>query len=57
MPENTIVISLEEYKELLAKAERIAAVERLLANLDYVRVEDIKVVLDVYSRKTEDCDA
>lgn len=56
MPENTIVISLEEYKELLAKSERIAAVERLLANLEFVSVDEIKVVLDFYSRKTEVCD-
>lgn len=57
MPENTIVISLDEYKELLAKSERIAAVERLLANLEFVSVDEIKVVLDFYSRKTEVCDA
>lgn len=56
MPENTIVISLDEYKELLAKSERIAAVERLLANLEFVSVDEIKVVLDFYSRKTEVCD-
>lgn len=56
MPENTIVISLDEYKELLAKSERIAAVERLLANLEFVSVDEIKVVLDFYSRKTEACD-
>ena len=56
MPENTIIIPLEEYKELLAKAERIAAVERLLENLSYVSVDHIKIVLDFYSRKVEGCD-
>lgn len=57
MPENIIVISIDEYRELLAKSERIAAVERLLANLEFVSVDEIKVVLDFYSRKTEVCDA
>jgi UDP-3-O-acyl-N-acetylglucosamine deacetylase len=51
MNENTITITLEEYKELLRKAERIATVEKMLANLAYVNVDDIKVALDIQKAK------
>ena len=47
----TITISLDEYKSLLRQAERVAAVERLFANLKYVTVADIKCVLDVRAEK------
>lgn len=45
MNENTITISLDEYKELLIKAERIAVVERLSAK-NYIP-EDIRAVLGI----------
>lgn len=50
MNENTITITLEEYKELLKKAERIAAVERMFNQTSYVNTEDIKIVLDIKER-------
>lgn len=45
MNENTITISLDEYKELLNKAERIAVVERM-SKTSYIS-EDIKAVLGI----------
>jgi hypothetical protein len=51
MNENTITITLEEYKELLRKAERIATVERMIASTNYVNVEDIEVALDIKKAK------
>ena len=47
MNENTITITLDEYRDLIAKAERIATVVRMLANTKYVTMDDIKVVLDI----------
>lgn len=47
MNEITITITLEEYNNLVRAAERIAAVERLLARTSYVCMEDVKVVLDI----------
>lgn len=51
MNEKTITISLNEYKELLNKAERIAIVERLSAN-NYIS-DDIKAVLGIAGPKKE----
>lgn len=49
MNENTITISLDEYKELLNKAERIAIVERLSAS-NYIS-DDIRAVLGISVKK------
>lgn len=50
----TVTISSDEYKELLRKAERIATVERMLANLAYVNIDDIKVALDIQKAKGDE---
>lgn len=47
MNENTITITLDEYKELIAKAERIETVGRMLGTLNYVNVDDIRAVLGI----------
>jgi hypothetical protein len=47
MEEKTVEITVQEYHELLRKAERIAAVERLCARSSYVCVDDVKHVLDI----------
>ena len=47
MNENTITITLDEYRDLIAKTERIATVVRMFANTKYVTMDDIKVVLDI----------
>lgn len=47
----TITISLDEYKSLLRQAERVAAVERLFASVKYVTVGDIKCVLAIRAEK------
>lgn len=47
----TITIPYEEYQSLLAKAERIATVERFLNSKIYVTMDDVKVILDIDYRK------
>lgn len=47
MEERTITIPLNEYKELIAKAERIAACERMIANREYVTLNDIAAALNI----------
>lgn len=47
MNENTITITLDEYRELLAKAERIATVERMIDSTNYVNVDEIKAILGI----------
>lgn len=44
--ENTITISIDEYKELIAKAERIATIERMTAQ-GYVSTDDMMAVLGI----------
>jgi len=43
----TITITLEEYKNLIAKAERIETVGRMIDNTNYVNVDDIKAILGI----------
>ena len=43
----TITITLEEYRNLIAKAERIETVGRMIGSGNYVSVDDIKAVLDI----------
>lgn len=45
--ENTITIILEEYRSLIAKAERIEAVGRMIDSTNYVNVDDIKAILGI----------
>lgn len=47
MNENTITITLDEYRELIAKAERIEAVGRMIDSTNYVNVDDIKAILGI----------
>lgn len=54
MNENTITITLDEYKELVSKAERIAAVERMFATGSYIGTEDIKPVLGIVEARSQD---
>ena len=45
--EHTIIISVAEYRELTAKAERIAAVERMVATGNYISTGDMIAVLGI----------
>lgn len=47
MYENKIPVDMEEYRELVAKAERIEALKRLFASTEYVSMEDVKAVLSI----------
>lgn len=47
MDEKTITIPLEEYKELIRQSERIAACERMIANLSHVSLSDIMATLNI----------
>ena len=40
-------IPLAEYRELVAKAERIAAVERLIESVNYPTLSDVKIILGI----------
>lgn len=51
MNEITITITLDEYRTLVAKAERIEAVGRMLGEIQYVNVEDIKAILGINEAK------
>ena len=53
MNENTITITLDEYRELIAKAERIEAVGRMIDSTNYVNVDDIKAILGISECKGE----
>lgn len=53
MNENTITITMDEYKDLVSKAERIAAVERMFASGSYVSTDDIKPVLGINENQGE----
>jgi hypothetical protein len=47
MNERTITISVDEYRSLVEKSERIAAVERFFRRSEYVTDKDIKSILDI----------
>lgn len=52
-----VTISSDEYKELLATAERVATVERMYEQLDYVSDNDIKVALNIAKKKENNNEA
>ena len=54
---STVTISSDEYKELLAVAERVATVERMYEQLDYVSDNDIKVALNIAKKKENNNEA
>lgn len=54
MQEHNIIISVDEYKELVEKAERIAAVERVMNRADYVSQEDIYAMLCIKKKVNAD---
>lgn len=45
--EEKIVIPYEEYKSLVAKAERIEVVERILNSTEYISIGEIVAVLGI----------
>ena len=49
--DRVITITLEEYRKLVEKAERIAVVGRMLDSTSYVNVEDIRAILGIDERK------
>lgn len=44
---STVTITLDEYKELVAKAERIAAVERMAKSGEYFTPEGVYTILRI----------
>lgn len=48
MNERTVTITLDEYRELVQKSERIATVDRLFKNGDYVTVTEVKKILGLF---------
>lgn len=47
MYDNKIAIDLEEYRALVAKAERIEALKRLFASNEYISMAEVKAVLGI----------
>lgn len=45
--ENTITISLKEYKNLLLMSAKTAIIKDMVAKGKYVSTEDIKMILDI----------
>lgn len=45
--ENTITISVKEYKALLLMSAKTAIIKEMVANGKYVSMDDIKMILDV----------
>jgi hypothetical protein len=45
--QKTITIPLEDFRNLIRQAERVASVERMCEKLEYVTADQIKVVLDI----------
>ena len=54
MAEHCIIIDVEEYGELIRKAERVATVERLVNSDDYVSEKNILTVLGIEKKKDGD---
>ena len=51
---NTITISIGEYKELVAKAERMSVLERMARNNEYICTSDVINVLGIERVKEAD---
>lgn len=51
MNESTVIISIDEYRELVGKAERINVVKRFMAKNEYVNVAEIKAILGIKEEK------
>lgn len=51
MNENTITITLDEYRSLIAKAEQIEVLGRFMAVNDYVNINEIKAILGINEAK------
>lgn len=51
MNENTITITLDEYRSLVAKAELIKVLERFMAVNDYVNINEVKAILGINEAK------
>jgi hypothetical protein len=47
MEEKTVEITVQEYHELLKKAERIDTLKRLLSVKNFIDVEETKALLDI----------
>mgnify|MGYP003435922694 CR=1 FL=1 len=54
MFENTVVLTKEEYADLLAKAERISTLERMFKASKYVSIEEVATVLGIEMKVTDD---
>lgn len=51
--ENTITISVKEYKSLLLMAAKTAIIKEMVANGKYVSTDDIKLVIGVEEKEND----
>lgn len=54
MFENTVVLTKEEYADLLGKAERISTLERVIKTSKYVTLEEVTQILNIEWENTDD---
>lgn len=54
MFENTVVLTKDEYADLLGKAERISVLERVLKTTKYVTIEEVARILNIEWENTDD---
>ena len=52
MNEITILITLDEYRDLVKQAEIIETVKRYIEQSKYVSLDDVKIILDIRERAT-----
>lgn len=49
--ERMIIITLDEYKSLIAKTERIEALKRFMTANKYLNADDVMAILGIYEVK------
>lgn len=52
MYENTVVLSKDEYENLVRASEKISATERLIKENKYVTVAEVASILDIVKEET-----
>lgn len=54
MQEHNIIISVDEYRELVEKAAQIDAVERVTRKNEYISTDLIKAILGIETKEGEE---
>ena len=54
MYENTVVLTKEEYANLVRKAERISVLQKFVNERKYVSIEEVAWILNIALKVTDD---